>query len=107
MGHDRRRKVKISIRRESSFMLLVAGPDSVIIYQSHLNVNILADRVHYVLLDSPPILDSVPVAAEFADRVAIAAFSGPAPVKIRKEFPESWIWETLEDTGCDIYAMNP
>lgn len=88
-------------------MLVVAGPDTVILYHSHLNMNILADRVHYVLYDSPLVLDSVPVAAEFADRVAIAAISGPAPVKIRKEFPESWIWETLEDTGCEIYTTNP
>lgn len=53
----------------------------------------------YLVLNSPVAFDSLSVAAG-----AVSAIAPPptAEVKIRTEFPETWIWDMFDDNGCDI-----
>lgn len=71
---------------------------------SLLWLHLLEDRV-YVLYDSAPV-ESLSFAAEVEEKVTVGS---PAPrgVKIRKEFPESWIWEVIEDNGCEFLRITP
>lgn len=58
---------------------------------------LLEDRV-YVQYDSAPVaVESLSFAVEEGVKVGAPA---PLDIKIRKEFPESWIWEVVEDNGC-------
>lgn len=60
---------------------------------------LLEEIYHAIAYDSPIVLDSQPVAA---DVVGVSAAAPVAEVKIRKEFPETWIWDMTDDNGCDI-----
>lgn len=44
------------------------------------------------------VLDSEPIADELA--VTYSAAPPAAAVKIRKDFPETWIWDMIDDNGC-------
>lgn len=60
--------------------------------------------VVYLAYDSPVAeiaFDSV--AVESDSNVQYVAPS--AAVKIRTEFPETWIWEMVDDNGCESYHL--
>lgn len=48
------------------------------------------------------------LAAGSIDRIDLEIQASPVreEVMIRKEFPETWIWEFVDDNGCDIFLES-
>lgn len=89
--------VKATLSQVNTWILKIS-------FHGLLWLHLLEDRV-YVQYDSAPVaVESLSFAVEEGVKVGAPA---PLDIKIRKEFPESWIWEVVEDNGCGFFWVIP
>jgi Alpha-2-macroglobulin family len=64
---------------------------------------------HHQMPVSAMAFDSVPMMASALSGGGFAGGSGGAerqPIKVRKDFPETWIWEDIDDNQCDAVKFT-